>query len=131
MNAQPAGPGPNPLDTWLSGGLRFLVELIVWVAGPWAVGQWLGPWAAALTLVVLLALPAVFSVPGDKHQVVVAIPGMMRFFLEVALGLAGAIAAWYAWPVWAAVAATLVVVAAQITGWRRSRWLLQGAPPFE
>ncbi len=131
MNAQPAGPGPNPLDTWLSGGLRFLVELIAWVAGPWAMGQWLGPLAAGLTLLVLLALPGVFSVPGDKHQVIVAIPGMMRFFLEVDLGLVGVIAAWYAWPISAAVAATLVVVLAQITGWRRSRWLFQGAPPFE
>ena len=31
----------------------------------------------------------------------------------------------------AVVAATVIAVAAQITGWRRSRWLLQGAPPFE
>jgi hypothetical protein len=131
MTDQAAGPGPNPLDTWLSGGLRFLVELIAWVAGPWAMGQWLGPWVAVLTLLVLVGLPAVFSVSGDKHQVIVAIPGSMRFFLELNLGVVAAIAAWYAWPAAAAVVATVVVVLAQATGWRRSRWLLQGAPPFE
>jgi hypothetical protein len=107
------------------------VELIAWVAGPWAMGQWLGPWVAGVTLVVLVALPAVFSVPGDKHQVVVAVPGSMRFLLELDLGIAAAIAAWFAWPVSAAVAATVVVVLAQVTGWRRSRWLLAGAPLFE
>ncbi len=124
------GPGPNPLDTWLSGGLRFLVELIAWVAGPWAIGEWLGMWAAGLALVVLVGLPAVFSVPGDKHQVIVAVPGPVRFMLEIDLGLAGVIAAWYVWPPSAAIAATIVVVLAQMTGWRRSQWLLQGAPPL-
>ncbi len=94
-------------------------------------GQWLGPLAAGLTLLVLMALPAVFSVPGDKHQVIVAIPGMMRFLLEVGLGLVGVIASWYAWPISAAGAASLVVVLAQITGWRRSLWLIRGAPPLE
>jgi len=131
MNDRPPGPGPNPLDTWVSGGLRFLVELIAWVAGPWAMGQRLGPWVAGLTLVVLMALPGVFSVIGDKQQVIVAVPGLMRFFIELDLGLVAVIAAWYAWPTSAAVAATVVVLLAQLTGWRRSRWLLQGAPPFE
>jgi len=125
------GPGPNPLDTSLSGGLRFLVELITWVAGPWAIGRWLGVWAAGLALVVLVALPALFSVPGDKRQVIIPVPGAVRFTLEMDLGLVGVFAAWYAWPVSAAIAATIVVVLAQLTGWRRSRWLLQGAPPLE
>jgi hypothetical protein len=121
---------PNPLDTAVSAALRFLVELIAWVAAPWAMGQWLGVWAAALTLVVLVALPAVFSVPGDKHQVVVPVPGVVRYSIEWDLALAGVIGAWFAWPTSAAVAATLVAILAQVTGWRRSRWLLQGAPPF-
>lgn len=124
-------PGPNPLDTWLSGGLRFGVELLAWVAGPWAMGRWLGLWAAALALVILVALPAVFSVPGDKQQVIVAVPGVVRFLIETDLGLAAILAAWYAWPVTAAVVTTVVAVGAQLSGWRRSRWLLQGAPTFE
>ena len=131
MNDRPAGPGPNPLDTWLSGGLRFLVELIAWVAGPWAMGQRLGSWVAGLTLAVLMALPGMFSVPGDKHQVIVAVPGVMRFFIELDLGLVAVVAAWYAWPPSAAVVATVAVGSAQVAGWRRSRWLPQGAPPFE
>ena len=125
------GPGPNPLDTWVSGGLRFLVELIAWVAGPWAAGKLLGVWAGGIALVVLMVLPAVFSTPGDKQQVIVPTPGPIRFTLELDLGLVAVISAWYAWPTGAAVAATVVVVLAQLTGWRRSRWLLQGAPAFE
>jgi hypothetical protein len=122
---------PNPLDTPLSAALRFLTELIAWVAGPWAIGRWLGPWAAGLALVVLVALPALFNVPGDKHQVFVPVPGIVRFSLESDLAAAGVVAAWVAWPRGAAVAAIVVIVLAQITGWRRSRWLLRGAPPFE
>jgi hypothetical protein len=125
------GPGPNPLDTWLSGGLRFLVELIAWVAGPWAAGKLLGVWAGGLALVVLMAIPALFSTPGDKQQVIIPTPGPIRFMLESDLSLVAIIAAWYAWPTGAAVAATVVVLLAQLTGWRRSRWLLQGAPAFE
>ncbi len=123
--------GPNPLDTLLSGGLRFLVELMAWVAGPWAAGRWLGVWAGALALVVLMALPSVFSVPGDKNQVVVAVSGPLRLALEISLGVVAVVAVWYVWPTFVAVASTIIVVLAQVTGWRRSRWLLQGAPPFE
>ncbi len=125
------GPGPNPLDTWLSGGLRFLVELIAWVAGPWAVGAWLGVWAGGVALVVLVGLPAVFSVPGDKHQVIVPVPGLIRFLLELDLGIVAAVAAWFVWPPVAAVTATVVALLAQSAGWRRSRWLILGAPPFD
>lgn len=122
---------PNPLDTPLSAGLRFTVELVAWIAGPWAVGQWLGPWAAGLALVLLMAAPAVFSVPGDKHQVIVPVPGVVRFSIELDLAAAGVVAAWFAWPPWAAAVATVVVGASQIAGWRRSAWLLRGAPPFD
>jgi hypothetical protein len=122
---------PNPLDTPLSAGLRFAMELIAWIAGPWAVGQWLGPWAAALALLILVAAPAIFSTPGDKHQVIVPVPGVVRFTLEVDLATAGVVAAWFAWPRWAAAVATVVAVGAQVTGWRRSRWLLQGAPSLD
>ena len=94
-------------------------------------GVWFGVWAAGFALVVLVALPAVFSVPGDKHQVIIPVPGPVRFTLELDLAIVGGIAAWLAWPVSAAIAATIVIVLAQLTGRRRSLWLLQGAPPFE
>ena len=126
-----ARPGPNPLDTWLSGGLRFLVELIAWVAGPWAAGRLLGGWAILPAAVILVGIPAIFSTPGDKHKVLVATPGPIRFTLEVDLGIVAALSAWYVWPASAAVAATAIAVLAQLTGWKRSRWLLSGAPPFD
>lgn len=123
------GPGPSPYDTWLSGGLRFLVELLAWVAGPWAAGKWLGGWAILPAAVILVAIPAVFSTPGDKHHVLVPTPGPIRLMLEIDLGVLAAISAWYVWPTSAAVLTTLIVIATPIAGWRRARWLMQGAPP--
>ncbi|MCP3977664.1 MAG: hypothetical protein GY720_24640 [bacterium] len=122
--------GPNPLDTVASGSLRFLVEIFAWVAGPWAAGRWLGGWAVAVALVALLALPSVFSVAGDKHQVIRPVSGPVRFGIEVLLGIVAVVAAWSVWPAWLAIVVTLVVVASQITGQPRTRWLLTGAPPF-
>lgn len=125
------GPGPSPYDTWLSGGLRFLVELIAWVAGPWAAGKLFGGWAILPAAVILVALPAVFSTPGDKHQVIVPTPGPVRFMMEIDLGIVAAVSAWYVWPPAAAMLATAVVVLAQVAGWRRGRWLLRGAPTID
>lgn len=119
---------PSPYDTWLSGGLRFVVELIAWVAGPWAASDWLGGWALLPAAVILVGAPAVFSTPGDKHQVLVPTPGPVRFVIELDLATVAVIAAWRVWPPSAAVAVTVVVGAALITGWRRSLWLLRGAP---
>ena len=62
------GPGVSPYDTWLSSGSRFLIEIAAWTAGPRAAGDLLGsPWWAIPTLAVLLVLPGLFNVPGDKH----------------------------------------------------------------
>jgi len=126
-----AQPGPNPLDTWASGGLRFLVEIFAWVAGPWAAGEWLGIWAVPVALVVLLALPAVFSVVGDKNQVIRPVSGPVRFAIEILLSAVAVIAAWVVWPTWLAVVVTAVVAFGLVTGLPRARWLLSGAPPFE
>ncbi len=128
--ADDAQPGPNPLDTWASGGSRFLVEVFAWIAGPWAAGRWLGGWAIPVALVLLLALPAVFSVPGDKHQVIRPVSGPVRFVIEVFLGIVAIVAAWTVWPTWLAIVVTLLVVTSHITGLPRTRWLLSGAPPF-
>ena len=127
--ASELGPGVSPYDTHLSSALRFLVELVTWIAGPWAAadatGQW---WVAIPVAIVLLALPAVFSTLGDKHQVIVATPGAVRLTLELVLWAVAIAGAWVVWPVWAVVFVTVLVAAASVTGLSRARWLLQGAP---
>lgn len=117
----------NPFDTVLSGGLRFLVELIAWVAGPWAVARE-SVWLAIAALVVLVGLPAVFSTPGDKRWIVVATPGPLRVLLELLLHVVAVASAWVIWPAWLALISTLVVVAAAVVGVPRTKWLLRGAP---
>lgn len=127
MPRRPDHPLPGPYDTWVSSGLRFLVELIAWVAGPWAAGKLFGAWAILPAAVILVAIPAVFSTPGDKTDVIVPTPGPIRLSLEIDLAIVAVVSAWYVWPASAAIAATAVAVLAHITGWRRSLWLLRGA----
>ena len=117
----------HPLDTPLTSGLRFLAEVIAWVAGPWAAAQQ-SLWLAVPVLVVLVGLPAIFSTPGDKRQVFVATPGPLRVLLELGLHVVAVAAAWVVWPVWLAIVATVVVAAAIATGIPRTLWLLRGAP---
>ena len=116
----------HSFDTPLSGGLRFGVEVVAWVAGPWAVGQ-VSAWLILPVAVVLVGLPAVFSTTGDKRQVLVATPGPLRAAIEVLLHVVAVVGAWYAWPVAVAVVATVIVVAALVVGVPRMRWLLRGA----
>ncbi len=122
-------PGVSPFDTVVSSGSRFLVELVVWVAGPWAAADWTGSgWAAVPAAVVLLALPSVFSTPGDKRQVLIPTPGPIRFLLEILLSAVAVAAEWVAWPSWAGVVVSGLVAVALVSGWRRAKWLLIGAP---
>ncbi|MCI0856659.1 MAG: hypothetical protein J4N98_08210 [Chloroflexi bacterium] len=125
MSSQPAF--KHPYDTPLSSGLRFLVEVIAWVAGPWAAAQQ-SLWLIAPVLVVLVGLPAIFSARGDKRQIIVATPGPLRVVLELGLHAVAIAASWVVWPVWLAVAATVVVAVALATGIPRTMWLLRGAP---
>ncbi len=125
MSDQPAF--EHPYDTALSAGLRFLVEVIAWVAGPWAAANE-SFWLFIPVAVVLVGLPAVFSTVGDKRQIVVATPGPLRLVLELGLHAVAIGAAWVVWPVWLAGAATAVVVVAFATGIPRAMWLLRGAP---
>ena len=117
----------HPLDTPLSGGLRFLAELIAWTAGAWAAAT-VSIWLAIPALVILVGLPAIFSTPGDKKQVIVATPGPLRVLLEFALHVVAIVCVWAVWPTWLAVASSIVVVAAIVVGLPRTRWLLSGAP---
>ena len=130
---QPAGGAPeavSPYDTPVSSGLRFLVELIAWTAGPWAVAEMVGHWWPAIpAAAILIAVPAIFSTPGDKRQIVVATPGPVRIMIEMDLMAVAVIGAYIAWGAWAAGVAAVVVVAALLAGFPRARWLAAGAPP--
>ena len=117
----------HPFDTPLTSGLRFLVEIIAWVSGPWAAAQ-LFAWLVVPALVILVGLPSVFSTPGDKKQIVVATPGPLRVLLELALHGVAVVGAWIVWPTWLAVLATVCVFAALTVEIPRIKWLLRGAP---
>jgi hypothetical protein len=122
--------GLEPYDMYWSRGLRFLVEILAWVTGPLAAAELTGSgWAAIPAALVLVALPAVFSTPGDKQQVVVATPGPARLLIEIALYGAAVAGAWIVWPAWLGLTTTVIVAAAAVTGLPRARWLLRGAPP--
>ena len=127
-----SGPGPSPYDTYASGSLRFLMELVAWLAGPWAAADLTGSgWAAIPALALLLVLPSVFSTPGDKHRVVIATPGPVRLIIELILIAAAVAGAWFAWPAWLALTTTVAALATLVTGWPRTKWLLAGAPPVD
>ncbi|MGW2703215.1 hypothetical protein [Streptomyces sp. NPDC001340] len=107
--------------------LRFAVELVAWVATPWALTghSWL---LAALSVVLLIGLPTCFSTPGDKTNVIIAVPGWVTILL-VLLQLAAAVtSSWMAWPAWAAGPVTLMAAITLVTERRRWRWLVSGEP---
>ena len=105
------------------GALRFLTELIAWVAAPWA----LWPHSPALAIAgvaLLIGLPAVFATPGDRPGggAVVAVPGKVTILLVLLQLIAATVAAWYLWPSWVAAVVTLVCLGVCVTEqprWRR------------
>lgn len=118
----------HPVDTPLTAGLRFAMELIAWVAGPWAVWVHVSPWAMPVALVVLVGLPAVFSMPGDKKTVLVVTPGPVRIGIEIVLHIVALIAPLMVWPAFASVFVMLIVMGSLIVGIPRFIWLARGAP---
>lgn len=110
-------------DDRIASVLRFAAELVAWVATPWALSKysWL---LAVLAVVVLIGLPTVFSTPGDKAKVITAVSGTVTILLVVLQLAAAAIAAWSAWPIYAAVLVSLLVAATLVTERRRWQWLL-------
>lgn len=122
--------GPSPYDTPASAGTRFGIELVAWVAGPWAAAEVVGSgWAAIPALLVLVGLPSVFNTPGDKNTTGVATPGPIRIAIEMFLLVVAVGSAWAVWPVWAAVVVTLLGAVMLVAGLPRYRWLAAGAPP--
>jgi hypothetical protein len=122
------GPGVSPFDTFASSGTRFVIEVVAWIAGPWAAADMLGSrWWALPTAVVLVALPALLNTPGDKKITGIPTPGPIRILIEMLLLLSAVAGAWIVWTPWAAIAVTLVGVALLATGLERYRWLAAGA----
>ena len=121
--------GLGPYDTPASASLRFVMEVVAWVAGPWAAADLTGSgWVATGTLFVLVVLPSIFSTEGDKNQVVVSTPGPTRLMIELLLFVVAVAGAWISWPPWLAIAVSLAGIAALFTGLPRLRWLASGAP---
>ncbi|SIN30480.1 hypothetical protein SAMN04489832_7211 [Micromonospora cremea] len=105
----------------LSSALRFLSELIAWVATPWALAPHSVPLAVA-SVVVLVGLPTVFATPGDKNHVLVPVPGAVTIALVGLQLVAAAVSAWFAWPWPAALVVTAVALSTVVTElprWRR------------
>ncbi len=122
------GDTAHPFDTTLSAGLRFSVEVIAWVAGPWMAFTW-SVWALFPVLAILVALPATFSTPGDKNTILVPTPGPIRIFIELLLYAVAAVAPWFVWPGWLAITSGLIVALSIALGFPRFVWLARGAPP--
>nr|WP_217499991.1 hypothetical protein [Curtobacterium flaccumfaciens] len=105
----------------MRGGLRFLAELVAWVAVPWA----LWPHSPVLAVAAVLALvvpPAVFGTPGDRPggDPPVAAPGAVTI-ASVLAHLVGAVAAaWVLWPTAVAIAVTALCVAVVVS--EQPRW---------
>src|SRR5437762_904364 len=101
MSGGAGGAGEAP-DSGLAATLRFLTELVAWLATPWALASWSVP-AAVVGVIVLIGLPTVFATPGDKARPVVAVPGPVTIALVLVQLAAAVVAAWFAWPTLVAV----------------------------
>ncbi|MDC2956293.1 hypothetical protein [Streptomyces gilvifuscus] len=105
--------------------LRFATELVAWIATPWALWPYSPP-LAVLAVVLLIGLPTVFATPGDKANVVVAVPGWATVLLVLLQLVAAVVSAWWLMPVWAAVLVSLLAAATLVSEGPRTRWLLAG-----
>jgi hypothetical protein len=103
--------------------LRFLTELVAWVATPWAL--WSFSWPLAIAAVtVLIGLPTVFATPGDKRQVIVPVPGVVTVLLVILQMVAAVVSAWVAWHPVAAVCVSVLAAVSAVTELPRWSWLL-------
>ncbi len=113
---------PHAVDNPVGAVSRFLVEVAAWVAAPWAASRvhWV---LAVVVLVVLLWLPGVYSVPGDKNFSGRPVSGPVRIGIELLLMAAAVAGAWVVWPDWAAITVTAVTAVALVANLPRWRWL--------
>jgi hypothetical protein len=113
--------GRPPGHDLARGSVRFAAELVAMVVTPLALWPHSIP-LAIIAVVLLVALPAVFSTPGDRPggDGPVAVPGVVTILiLLVTLGAAIA-GAWLIWPWWAAATVTALCVAVVFT--EQTRW---------
>lgn len=111
-------------EVGVASALRFIVELIAWVATPWALASH-SVVLAVVSVVVLIGLPTIFATPGDKARVIVPVPGWGTILLVVLQLAAAAVAAWFAWPVGVAIVVWVLVAACVVTELPRWRRLLE------
>ncbi|WNO07925.1 hypothetical protein [Teredinibacter sp. KSP-S5-2] len=117
----------HPYDTVFSSTLRFAVELIAWISGPWTV-SYLSHWLIIPTAIMLVILPGIFSTPNDKKVILVPVSGIVRIVIESLLYLIAIIAPWLVWSnISAGIAFTIVILSIYL-GTPRFKWLLKGAP---
>lgn len=100
--------------------LRFAAELVAWIATPWAL--WPHSWVlAVVSLLVLIGLPTILATPGDKSQVLMAVPGYATIAMVLLELAAAVVSAWFVWPlpvaiaVWALAACSVVT---ELPRWR-------------
>jgi hypothetical protein len=109
-------------DDRLASVFRFATELVAWIATPWAIASRSVP-LAVLSVVVLIGLPTLLSTPGDKRNVIVAVPGPVTIALVLVQLAAAVVAAWVAWPAFAAVPVTVLAAITVVLELPRWRWL--------
>jgi len=120
----------NPLDNLLSGASRFAIEIVAWVAGPWAAADLAGTWLMTIpALAILIALPGVFSTVGDKKHVVVAVPGPVRLLIEIILAAVAIASAVLVWTIVGGVIVAVVALIMFASGAKRAKWLLSNESP--
>ena len=117
----------HPYDTFVSSSLRFVSELIAWIAGPWALSLF-SNWLIFPTLTLLVAVPAIFSTRNDKRKIVISTPGPVRVGLELSLYTVAVVAPWFVWSTAVSGVAVGIVIASLVAGFPRFMWLVRGAP---
>lgn len=95
--------------------LRFALEVVAWVSIYFA-------WGLPF-LILVVALLSTLTVRGDKHPVVIAIPGKLRIALEIAVFAAGAVAMYQVWKIPSVSAFALVVAIMFVSSRRRMHFL--------
>ena len=111
-------------DTLSVSAPRFAVEIIAWIAAPWALAAH-SVILAGLADGLLIGLPTVFGMPGAKKQrTPIAITAVPALALELLQPAAAAAAAWFAGPAWLATVVTAIALLACALQARRWRWML-------
>jgi hypothetical protein len=101
------------------------MELVAWLATAWALAP-VSPVLSAVSVLLLIGLPAFFATPGDKKKVIVPVPGYVTLGLVVLQMLAAVVAAWSAWPIPVAILVSVLVAVTIRTELPRWRWLCGG-----